>query len=431
MKKLVKIVAWLLPLAALIIVVLIWSPLGEDRPECPHDWTDHDTALSNHLLIPGVITNVPEYHDCQRFLVKNGNGKLIYGSLEAIFVRYELDTIYRTYRPRPDSEKPGAVPVSSGFIPNGLKVVGQVLSYGDYAPLGIKTGSDCLVLDWKTIGDETKYQAWMVAAGDNGDKCKNDEPSRLIRDTKHVKLLDVALVHTVGVIPPVSRWDWDPKDSLQYIGIACPTGWCEIHAPGPFQSSPIYGDSKNPITKGFYDEQYLATKVSGKLAHDDTTFGTVYPDPRLARQTMATYDRSWQPVAWVALRTASHAYRDKLNFDPAFPLSVPLNELADTQNSAHLNEVELCFVPTGKTGCEAVGAPLPNDCATDSKNDGTWYARETPPQGVARPPKITCTEFRFYPGNQAPPVVRWRWLKDDETMWISCPAGCCQVKVKV
>jgi len=432
MKKLLRFVAWLLPLAAVILMVIMWPKwhtLREGRPECPHDYPTDDPNSKNHFLIPGVITNVPEYHDCQRFLVKNGNGGLKYDSLEAIFVRYELDTVYRTYRPRPDSGKLGAVPVASEFYPNGLEVVGQVLSYGDYAPLGIKTGSDCLVLHWKTDGNETKYEAWMVSVSDVGDRCKTDEPGRLLHDANRVKL-DVTLIPTVGVVPPVSRWDWDPRDSLQYIGIACPTGWCEIHAPGKFQSSPVYGESHDPITKGSYDEQYLATFVSGAVAHDDTTFGTVYPDPRLAQQTMDTY-KSWQPVAWVALRTASHAYRDKLNFEPASPPSVPLSGLARRDNSALLNEVELCFVPTGKSGCEFVGAHFPKNCTTDDTNIGTWYARETPPAGVPRPPTITCTEFRSYPGPQAPAVVRWRWQKDDETMWISCPVGCCEVKVKV
>jgi hypothetical protein len=430
MKKLLRFVSWLLPVAAVIVAVLIWPRLSEDRPECPHDWTDHDTTSTNHLSIPDAITNVPEYHDCQRFLVKNEDGNLVYDSLEAIFVRYDLETLYRIHPRSKDLESLGAVPVDSELKPNGLLVVGQVLSYGDYAPLGIKSGSDCLVLDWRSNGNETKYEAWMVSVGDNGDRCKTESPGHLIEDPNLVKL-DVALVRTVGVVPPVSRWDWDAKDSLQYIGIACPTGWCEIHSPGRYQSSPLYSEYLDPITKGLYDEQYLATYVSGKITHDGITFGTIYPDPLLAHQTMSTYRSGWQPVAWVALRTASTAYKEKLNFDPASPLKVPLSGLADRKNSALLNEVDLCFVPTGKVGCEYVGAHFPKYCPTDYTNHGTWYARETPPAGVVRAPTITCTEFRFYPGNQAPPVVRWRWEKDDETMWISCPAGCCQVKVKV
>jgi hypothetical protein len=26
-----------------------------------------------------------------------------------------------------------------------------------------------------------------------------------------------------------------------------------------------------------------------------------------------------------------------------------------------------------------------------------------------------------------PAVVRWRWKPNDETMWVACPAGCCEV----
>ncbi len=428
MKKPLSFVAWLVGLGAVIVAGMIWLKHPADRPECPHDWAAADSSHTNHFLIPDLITNVAEYHDCQRFLVKDEKGGLKYDSLEAIFVRYHLDSVYGIFRGSRDEDDREAIPSVSAFKPNGLEVVGQVLSYGDYAPLGIKTGSDCLVLSWNTDSIKTNYKAWMVAVDDDGDQCKTDEPIRLI-ERPNARRLDVALVLTVGVVPPVSRWDWDAMNSMQYIGIACPTGWCEVHSPGSYRSSPVYGGDHSPITKGWYDEQYLATYASGKLVHDNTTFGTVYPDPQLANQTVVTY-RSWQPVAWVALRTASSWYQQKLNFDPASPLTIPLAELAAREYSGRLNEVELCFVPAGKNGCEAIGQPLPKNCAEDSSNQGTWYARETPPVGVARAPTITCVEYRSYPGPQAPAVVRWRWQKDDETMWISCPSGCCQVKVK-
>ncbi len=428
MKKQLTFVAWLLGLGALMVAGIIWLKPPAGRPECPHDWTA-DTTDSNHFLIPGLITDVPEYHDCQRFLVKNGKGGLKYDSLEAIFVRYKLDSVYGIFRGREKPNIRDAKPSGTAYASDGFQVVGQVLSYGDYAPLGIKKGNDCLVLKWMTVNNETTYEASMVGVGDDGDRCKNDPPQLLTQDANRVQL-DVALVRTVGVVPPVSRWDWDAGDSLQYIGIACPTGWCEVHSPKPFRSSPLYGGSHDPITKGWYDEQYLATYASHTLVHDGSTFGTVYPDPRLAHQTMVTYT-SWQPVAWVALRTASHAYREKLNFDPAPPLSVPLVGLADKNISRLLNEVELCFVPTGTTGCLSVGEPqLPKNCAPDPTNKGPWYARETPPYGVANVSTITCAIFRSYPDTQAPAVVRWRWQKDDETMWISCPVGCCEVKVR-
>lgn len=436
MSKQLRWVAWLLPVVAVLVFILWrnphwWSSHPEDRPECPHIWTDKDTANTNHLSIPGPIVNIPEYHDCQRFLVKNASGGLKYDSMEAIFVRYKLDSFYRSHGRRPDApSNPSAAPTAPDFDPNGFEVVGQVLSYGDYAPLGIKTGSDCLVLRWTTVGERTSYAAWIVGVGENGHRCKNDAPIDLIKDQNAVPL-NVALVRTVGEIPPVSRWDWDSKDSLQYIGIACPTGWCEIHAPGAFRSSPTYSESHEPISKGFYDEQYLATYVSGSLVHDDSTFGTIYPDPRLAKQTMVSYT-SWQPVAWVALSSASDAYRNKLNFDRASPLNVPLSDLTNREVSAQLNEVELCFVPTGQTGCVADGgAPLPTNCPTDYTNNGTWYARESPPEKSARASMVTCTEFRSYPPPQAPPVVRWRWQNDDESMWISCPTGCCHVKARL
>src|SRR5664279_1636107 len=144
MKKFLRVFAWSLPLVALLVLFFIWPRIHEDRPECPHDYPEAYPTT----LISDKITNVPEYHDCQRFLVKDDHGGLKYDSLEAIFVRYKLDTLYRNHMRNPDARLQGGVSASTEFEPQGLLVVGQVLSYGDYAPLGIKTGSDCLVLSW-------------------------------------------------------------------------------------------------------------------------------------------------------------------------------------------------------------------------------------------------------------------------------------------
>ena len=159
----------------IVLITLWWSHHNDGRPECPHNWLESRTP-TNHFLIPGKITNVPEYHDCQRFLVKNGEGGLKYDSLEAIFVRYELDTVYRTYWQRPDSENRGTFSVAPEINPNGLEVVGQLLSYGDYSPLGIKTGNDCLILRWTTEGRETTYEAWMAAVPTSRRRSRCDFP---------------------------------------------------------------------------------------------------------------------------------------------------------------------------------------------------------------------------------------------------------------
>jgi hypothetical protein len=33
-----------------------------------------------------------------------------------------------------------------------------------------------------------------------------------------------------------------------------------------------------------------------------------------------------------------------------------------------------------------------------------------------------------HPGFPIPGTLRWRWLADDETIWVRCDDGCCQVQ---
>ena len=103
-----------------------------DSPECPHD---RDSLLS----VPGRLTNVPEYHDCQRFLVMDG-GTLKYGDLEAVYVRYKFDSVYNAPvivpipLPGPDVKVKPLDPTASGVwseggtMPKHIQIVGQVQS---------------------------------------------------------------------------------------------------------------------------------------------------------------------------------------------------------------------------------------------------------------------------------------------------------------
>ena len=121
-----------------------------DRPECPHDWDDYfrpervrkvkvsegtpivtsvlrpsrqfaaaATVLARTYLISGDITNIPEFHDCQRLIAGNAAGFRGFVELAAVFAREKTDSVV-------------AVP--------GPFVVAEVFSEGSYPSLGIQPG---------------------------------------------------------------------------------------------------------------------------------------------------------------------------------------------------------------------------------------------------------------------------------------------------
>ena len=61
--------------------------------ECPHDWMPHlyqDSLVTpGELALPGALTNVPEFHDCQKLVAANASG-LGYLPLAAVFGAWDL-----------------------------------------------------------------------------------------------------------------------------------------------------------------------------------------------------------------------------------------------------------------------------------------------------------------------------------------------------
>ena len=404
------------------------------RPECPHDWTDTTESpwtFAHPLGLAGAATDIPEYNDCQKFLVDNGAGGLKFDKLEAIFVRGNVQAAYEM-KASPNDTKPmgtgTSVAVTTPPSPpqnllTGLPVA-IVYSEGDYAPLGIKQGFDCLVLKNKLPAG---LDAWMVPVATE-DLCTTTQMPSTVGGYH----LDVALIaahNNHGVsdpIPGVARWDFDTVSNLYYIGIACPQSWCEIHKPGSYASSARY-DSSVPNghvfrMKGWYDEQYLARYEPNGTVVKDGVRGTLFPVPDLQGRTMSAYKengRPWVNVAWVSLDHPSAKYHDYFGFEEAHPQ-------ATASGNTPRNEVALCFSNGDPNRC---GPLVPKTCTLDTGNNGVWYARVT---SVSRAEKFFCVMYRPLAGGVQPPgVARWRWKIKDESIWVSCPSGCCEVDAEM
>ena len=285
----------------------------------------------------------------------------------------------------------------------------------------------------------------MVAVGEYEKRCDPVSPN----------LSAAVLVTELAVTPhgpigppgdPLVRWDWNPADNEQFIGISCPTGWCDLHSKkGPVGSTPARTalQSRLPLAnpewrEGAYDLQYLAKYAnwppsasgsSNELSRDGT-FGFLYPDPSLHTRTQVTdyVPGQWYASANVFLDTPSETYEYRLNLQPGI--------LPPMTTAVGMNAVSLCH-SIGENDCGIPKDQLDTSCGTDKINGGRWYARIV---NVARTHTLyRCVVFQdtYYTddaGNKVsvpppPGVVRWRWEAADETIWISCPTGCCKVQV--
>jgi hypothetical protein len=375
------------------------------RPECPMDSvlivvTD---TVDNRVMPPraiinipvaGPITNIPEFHDCQRFIV----GKS-YGPLVAIFAHDSLDSLYYS-TPDSSAEFTGAA--------------AEIYSYdGDYTPLRIRQGFNCLYLRQA----HTRWEAILTYAGTHEKAC-------LGRPTGGVQLNVIAqkpMPHGDDY-PPVARWDWDPANETQYISIRCGNEWCEVgrsdlhpsepHAAAEIPAEPVpdfattAANEQDRVTriKGWYDEQTLAEVGATGLKLSGVR-GTVFPHPLLERmKDVADYAQKWRPVAYVRLDRQSDTYKSKLNLEKG------------------LNRIYECYGDFAQ--CRGRGSSVPEP-PCEAGADHQWWAKIV---SAEQSTEYRCVHRRVHAGiPYIPGVVRWRWDEHDEKLWIRCPQGCCTV----
>ena len=383
--------------------------------------------------VPGPQTNVPEFNDCQRFIVNGAStGAREYAPLMAIFASQFLDTL--------------TIPIDTAAA-HGAQIfaAAEVLNYSldfVYPQLGIGPYFNCLYI----YGSTGKLKARMVHVGADEAKCSNvylaaDVPGQQLA----VREVHVAKLDKDADYPPVARWDWAKEGVLQYIGVRCGRAWCEV-GPGTaadssapaFVSSEPHASTLPPgvsmaeyrvrAIKGWYDQQLLAME-SGSAASPSTLRGTVFPDTGLAALTKESLEGHWQVVSHIALDappagqlTSELAfYKQKFNLDPV-PTNAPFSAM---------NHVRLCFGTIGS--CTIPPSPTPSlkkscgklawTAAAGTKRLWSSITSATGDTSLYR-----CATPMEHPSSiDIPKTARWRWLAKDETSWRWCPSGCCEV----
>jgi len=431
------------------------------RPECPRygEWTaffdsakNSPISHSGELALPGPLTNVPEFHDCQRFINDNG-GRPLYMSLNAIFARdslAELTAPLDSVGERAPAEKPSRTRIDSATI-RGSGRVGRAVALGaasgsmkaiavaeimaldsGYAPLGIAQGFSCLYLYPRT-GTKSGLEARMVPVGQNDSLCLKP----LAIGSSIGTTLEVQRTwFPTTAVPPVARWDWDAKHEQQYMGVACGHAYCEVGKRG-FVASHVHNTAK-PVfaVKGWYDEQRLAYPARGAtlatMPRVGAIVGTLVPAANLGTHNgtpdSSDFTRNWVSVATAFITDTSAKYLRKLNLEPSKVGLEAGNEVSlcygDRSTCVHNNPVAsaTCTPPSGIAPVIQQGAPALAIDPTASR----WWARI---KSVKSQREVYyCVVQRQHPHVHIPGVVRWRWATSDETMWVRCLEGCCEVE---
>lgn len=429
---------WIIALLIFLFAVLFWyfacykpsPPTARAGLDCPADsiYILSDDSVIRDIPLSSEIDEIPEYHDCQRFIGRRGREAPDYRQLVAIWAASRLDTLFGSGASTGEQE--GDIVVKQDTSPQALRVPGvavpvaTILNFDAtiYEPLHIEPGFNCLYLTQEQ-GPVIQWSARIVAIGKSPAGCQT-VPSRgghplLVRTIP----LEEGL--TPDDIAPVARWDWDSTNYTQFIGIRCGESWCEVGGTAPpFQTSerrqyqpswPVPPDNSagiNPAgamrpneklrvlaVKGWYDEQLLATAEGTGQLRPTVIRGLAFPHPQLDRWTAVTAG-AWVASAYVSL---TEAYDGKLPLDSG------------------LTQISLCQGSAGTCNIPPEDAP---PCTAEHQDPADlWWAKLVSSSGT----RYNCVRRRTHIGVIPAGAVRWRWSEVDEKLWIRCPAGCCQV----
>jgi hypothetical protein len=392
---------------------------------------DGDFAVpAGQLSVPAEIQNVPEFHDCQRFLVEDETSReLVYGARYAIFAARDLartDALEMLNDTTLEAEAKDSISRLTGLEAGEAMAAAEIVADADYTPLQIERGFNCLYVFLQGHQD---WHAIMVPSGTVEQDCSEPvDPNELAGSTLHVRLTGQGHGFTGEDFPKVARWDWDSVRTQQYIGLKCGAAWCEV-GEIDFASSkdlaqrigdpPVASSLKRKrrfYVKGWSDEQELAVRQGSQVVPSGI-WGAIMPDSLLGTYDDPATFHEWVLAAEVALwvpEGTANPYLAKYNFTQT---DSPMERL---------NQISLCKVETGGD-CDLSNTDIPQKCEGDLPNE-SWRARII--SASARPDTAyRCVRRCDYTGQgfEVPGTARWRWLKDDEGAWMRCLQGCCEL----
>ena len=438
------------------------APTG-GRPECPGDGARlpvyKDTIqppVVDHFLgtlpLSEPITDIPEFHDCQRFVVA-GASDTSYDSLYAIFASYRLNSLMTDLDSFPRTIRSGREfhIVSKGTSRVSVPVA-TVWTDGAYGPLGIKRGYNCVFL----YRDATPsgWGAKMVPLAIPDTNCLGEFDPNASGLVLEVKSQQTSTAYSFQDYPAVARWDWDSVGSVQYLGIKCGAAWCEVGPPGFHPSAPyggplgtfhpvstilLSGQQQQRVTniKGWYDAQVLDNVVNGTQVPGHV-HGVIIPSPwsEFLPSDLPPFSASVLPAGYKVFKdTWVHMANVYLDGDYKWNLS------------QGVNQIWVCLEVGATGGC---GVPLNqpplwppwhralNSCDKDDDiNTVVWWAKIVRADGK---PMFRCVKRRGHGQKLVawnttaaaadvfaaiPGTARWRWILDDAGEWSKCETGCC------
>jgi len=402
------------PSAAFLAMSIVWActPIAPVTTSSAHDSVR--TAKAEEAVRPAMtqltyeFISINEYHDEQKL----SDGAQGYGPFAHVFAT-------------PTTETFSHVAQFNGHGTEGALVAVVWVEEGElpqtYQRLNLTTGVNCVRLAHVGPTGTANWSAYIRPADPTTLQCPPNVPT----GAGPTNLLEVHYNQLPGHsalrdYPGSARFadatfpTAGGATSQPVIGVKCLAGWCEI-GPQSFTSVRPLNDAyavlgSRGVIKGWHDEQRLAVMEAGKLM--PKLRATVTPQPNIE-----TLD------------------------DDAFACAANCGGTTGTRvtnaNGWRLVAVITFFDDPANTVYAERGLKLgPNTVEIRNNLDlNVWEARVTPATvsgagfvSSGQPILRTVMRHRHYDVS-VPGTARFKWSHKDETVWVRCSQGCCEVEL--
>lgn len=195
----------------------------------------------------------------------------------------------------------------------------------------------------------------------------------------------------------------DDEGSLPLLGVPCDDQWCEIGATVGAYQPPGHGPPANNApenVKGWHDEQRVAYANSQGVLHRGER-ASIIPEPDIAKPAQGAYETphpSGNGIIGMKVATVWFHGAPAADSKYADPWGI-----GSARTNLWLRRVTIQGTPI----LQAQFTP-----ANIANPKGKWfYVKPTKHEGV----------------DDIPSTARWLWDSADETIWLACEQGCCEV----
>jgi hypothetical protein len=225
------------------------------------------------------------------------------------------------------------------------------------------------------------------------------------------------------VVLPSVRWHSAPDGTRLVLGLSCMDDWCAIGEDGAGfeadKANPLFGhNDKNHFSPAMYDDQLLAIGTAGNL-RPGRMRARVYPHRDLEEVADDEFEDEWVPVATIEIQRGNPADFASASSQYQGNWDLKTSNGADLRPGP-LDRIDVWLRRDGERWSGRFKGPK-------GSFSHRFVVKRMDPQAVTKARETETRTIELVRRHGPLGSARWGWSEEDETVWVRCGSGCCEL----